>query len=63
MRENLYNSLMTITALTPIIGYENAARVVHKAYDEGLTLKAACVELGYLTEEEFDKGFNPEGMV
>lgn len=63
MRENLYNSLMTITALTPIIGYENAARVVHKAYDEGLTLKAACLELGYLTEEEFDKGFNPEGMV
>lgn len=63
MKENLDNSLMTVTALTPIIGYENAARVVHKAYDEGITLKTACVTLGYLTEEEFDEGFHPERMV
>ena len=63
MKENLDNSLMTITALTPIIGYEKAARVVHKAYDEGITLKEACVMLGYLTDEEFDEGFHPERMI
>ncbi len=63
MKENLDNSLMTVTALTPVIGYENAARVVHKAYDEGITLKCACVLLGYLTEKEFDNKFHPEEMV
>ncbi len=63
MKDNLYNSLMTITALTPIIGYENAARVVHKAYDEGLTLRCACAMLGYLSEEEFDEKFHPEEMI
>ncbi|MBQ8689737.1 MAG: class II fumarate hydratase [Clostridia bacterium] len=63
MRAYLYNSLMTVTALTPIIGYENAARVVHKAHDNGITLKDACVSLGYLTEDEFDEHFKPEEMV
>ena len=63
MKENLNNSLMLVTALTPHIGYENAAKVVHKAYDEGLTLKEATVSLGYLTENEFDTYFHPEEMV
>lgn len=63
MYNNLHSSLMTATALTPIISYEKTAKVVKKAYDEGLTLKEAAVSLGYLTEEEFDKNFNPEGMV
>ena len=63
MKENLNNSLMLVTALTPHIGYENAANVVHKAYNEGLTLKEAAVSLGYLTEEEFDTYFHPEEMV
>ena len=63
MAENLSLSLMTVTGLTPIIGYENAARVVHKAHDEGITLRAACVSLGYLTEEQFDESFHPEKMV
>ena len=63
MKENLNNSLMLVTALTPHIGYENAAKVVHKAYDDGLTLKEATVSLGYLTEEEFDTYFHPEEMV
>ncbi len=63
MQTYLYNSLMTVTALTPIIGYENAARVVHKAHEENITLKEACCELGYLTKDEFDEGFHPEKMI
>ena len=63
MKDNLNNSLMLVTALSPHIGYENAARVVHLAYEKNLTLKKATVELGYLTEEEFDKYFKPEEMV
>ena len=53
MNENLHNSLMLVTALTPYIGYENAAKVVHKAHKEELTLKQACISLGLLTEQEF----------
>ena len=63
MKDNLNNSLMLVTALTPHIGYENAARVVHLAYEKNLTLKEATKELGYLTEKEFDTYFHPENMV
>lgn len=63
MHGNLHNSLMLVTALTPYIGYENAARVVHKAHEEELSLKEACLQLGYLSEEDFDKYFCPEKMV
>ena len=63
MRGNLHNSLMLVTALNPHIGYENAARVAKKAYKENTSLKEACVALGYLTEEEFDRVFHPEQMV
>ena len=63
MKANLYNSLMLVTALSPYIGYESCAKVVHKAHKEGLTLKDACVSLGYLTEEKFDEYFHPERMV
>ncbi|MBQ9980492.1 MAG: class II fumarate hydratase [Oscillospiraceae bacterium] len=63
MHENLHNSLMLVTALNPHIGYENAAKVVHKAHGEGLSLKQACVEMGFLTEERFDELFHPEQMV
>ena len=63
MKTNLYNSLMLVTALTPYIGYENAAKVVHLAHGEGLSLKEATVKLGYLTEEKFDEYFHPENMV
>ena len=63
MRQNLHNSLMLVTALNPHIGYENAARTVKKAYCESITLKQACVALGYLTEERFDEVFHPEQMV
>ena len=60
---NLHNSLMLVTALNPYIGYENAAKTAKKAYKEGISLKEACVELGFLTEEKFDEVFHPELMV
>ena len=63
MRHNLHNSLMLVTALNPYIGYENAARVAKKAYQENVSLKEACVALGYLTAERFDEVFHPEEMV
>ena len=63
MAENLTRSLMTVTALNPHIGYENAARVAKLAHAEEITLKEACLRLGYLTEEEFDRVFDFERMV
>ena len=63
MSQNLHNSLMNVTALNPYIGYENAAKTAKKAYSENISLKEACVELGFLAEEEFDKVFKPEEMV
>ena len=63
MRQNLMNSLMLVTALSPTIGYENAAKTAKLAYQENLTLKEACVSLGFLTAEQFDKIFHPEQMV
>ena len=62
MHHNLYNSLMLVTALNPYIGYENAAKTAHLAFEENLSLKEACVRLGFLTEEEFDRVFRPEEM-
>ena len=63
MARNLHNSLMLVTALNPYIGYENAAKVAKKAYRDHMSLKAACVELGFLTAEKFDEVFHPEQMV
>ncbi len=63
MEENLTRSLMTVTALTPHIGYENAARVAHKAHEENITLREACVSLGYLAAEDFDRLWHPEEML
>ena len=63
MSHNLHNSLMLVTCLNPYIGYENAAKVAQKAYKEGTSLRDACVALGFLTAEEFDKVFKPEEMV
>ena len=62
MHFNLYNSLMLVTALNPYIGYENAAKTSHKAYEENISLKDACVSLGFLTAEKFDEVFHPEEM-
>ena len=63
MRENLNRSLMTVTALNPHVGYENAARIAHLAYAEGITLRDACLRLGLLSAEQFDEIFHPEEMV
>ena len=62
-RHNLHNSLMLVTALNPYIGYDNAAKTAKKAYDEHISLKEACVSLGFLTAERFDEVFHPEEMV
>ena len=59
----LNNSLMLVTALNPHIGYDRAAAVAKKAYSDRTTLRQACVELGFLTEAEFDRLVRPEKMV
>ncbi|MNL80060.1 Fumarate hydratase class II [compost metagenome] len=54
---------MLVTALNPHVGYENAAKIAKKAHKENKTLKAAAVELGLLTAEQFDEWVRPEDMV
>lgn len=56
-------SLMLVTALNPHIGYDNAAKVAKKAHKEGSTLKAAAIDLGLLTSEQFDQWVRPEQMI
>lgn len=63
MKHNLYNSLMLVTALNPYIGYENAAKTAKLAYRENISLKEACVKLGFMTNEKFDEVFHPEKMI
>lgn len=63
MHHNLHNSLMLVTALNPYIGYENAAKTAKKAFKDNISLKEACVELGFLTAEKFDEVFHPEQMI
>jgi fumarate hydratase class II len=63
MHDNLYNSLMLVTALNPYIGYDNSAKTAKKAYKENISLKEACLALGYLSAEKFDEVFHPEQMV
>lgn len=63
MAHNLHNSLMLVTALNPYIGYENAAKTAKKAFNENISLREACISLGFLSGEEFDKIFHPEEMV
>lgn len=62
MHYNLHNSLMLVTALNPYIGYENAAKTSHLAYEKNISLKEACVSLGFLSAEKFDEVFHPEEM-
>ncbi|NEP44028.1 MAG: class II fumarate hydratase, partial [Okeania sp. SIO2H7] len=58
----LEKSLMLVTALSPQIGYDKAASVAHHAHEKGLTLKEACLELGYVSAEEFDRFVEPYSM-
>ena len=63
MNANLHNSLMLVTALNPYIGYENAAKTAKLAFAENISLREACVKLGFLTAEKFDEVFHPEQMI
>ena len=62
IKENVENSLMLVTALTPRIGYDKAAEISHKAHHEHTSLKTAALKLGYLSEKEFDEIVRPEKM-
>ena len=59
----LQNTLMLVTALNPVIGYDNAAKIAKKAHEEGITLKEATLKLKLLSEEEFNRIVNPSKMV
>ena len=63
IKEKLENSLMLVTALNTHIGYENAAKIAKKAHKEGTTLRSAAIELGLLTNEQFDEWVKPEDMI
>ena len=62
IKEHLDSSLMNVTALNPHIGYEKSAEIALKAHREDLTLKEAALQLGYLSEEDFDRWVRPEDM-
>jgi len=63
IKENVDRSLMLVTALAPVIGYDKASKIAHEAADHDLTLKAAALKLGFVTEEEFDRVVDPAKMV
>lgn len=63
MSHHLENGLMLVTALNPHIGYDKAAEIAKKAYQEGSTLRAAALALGYVTNEQFDEWVRPEQML
>ena len=63
IREYVDRSLMLVTALAPVIGYDKASKIAHHAMDNDLTLKAAALQLGFVTEEEFDRVVDPAKMV
>src|SRR5271168_4998606 len=63
IKEYVDRSLMLVTALTPVIGYDKASKIAHFAMDHDLTLKAAAMQLGFVTESEFDRIVNPKEMI
>jgi fumarate hydratase class II len=63
IKENVDRSLMLVTALSPVIGYDKASKIAHYAMDNDLTLKAAALKLGFVTEELFDRVVDPAKMV
>lgn len=62
IKEYVQNSLMLVTALSPIVGYDKSAQIAHTAHVDGSSLKEAAVKLGYLSAEDFDQWVNPESM-
>jgi fumarate hydratase class II len=63
IQELVENSLMLVTALNPHIGYDNAAKIAKKAYQDGTSLKQAALELGLINAEDFDRWVRPEDML
>jgi fumarate hydratase class II len=63
INEYVERSLMLVTALSPVIGYDKASKIAHYAMDNDLTLKAAALKLGFVNEEEFDRIVDPNKMV
>jgi len=63
IEEYVERSLMLVTALAPVIGYDKASQIAHRAMEEDSTLKAAALDLGFVTEEEFDRVVDPSKMV
>lgn len=63
IQEDVERSLMLVTALSPVIGYDKASEIAHYAMDNDLTLKSAALQLGFVTEEEFDRAVDPKKMV
>jgi fumarate hydratase class II len=63
INEYVEHSLMLVTALSPVIGYDKASKIAHYAMDNHLTLKAAALKLGFVTEAEFDRIVDPRKMV
>lgn len=63
IRQSLYDSLMLVTALNPHIGYDNAAKIAKKAYNDGSSLREAARELSLVTDEDFDRWVRPDDMV
>jgi fumarate hydratase class II len=63
IKQYVEESLMLVTALAPVIGYDKASKIAHYAMDNDLTLKAAALKLGFVTEAEFDRVVDPAKMV
>jgi fumarate hydratase class II len=63
IQEHLNNTLMLVTALNPYIGYDKSAQIAKHAHKNGLTLKASALELGFVSEEQFDGWINPKMMI
>ena len=63
IREYVERSLMLVTALLPVIGYDKASKIAHYALDNDLTLKTAAMKLGFVSEAEFDRIVDPQKMV
>jgi len=63
IKEYVERSLMLVTALAPVIGYDKASKIAHYAMDNDLTLRAAALQLGFVTEAEFDRVVDPKKMV
>jgi len=63
IKQYVEESLMLVTALSPVIGYDKASKIAHYAMDNDLTLKTAALKLGFVTEAEFDRVVDPQKMV